>query len=85
MQRAQVVDDEAEVVDRAVTLVARRLGVQVQSSGSDPHEDVAGSAEVAVETDDAPQRLAIPGHGRVEVAAEEMGVVEVDHVGVRRR
>ena len=64
------------MVDRAAPCVARRLVVEVQPAAADAHEDVAGAGERPVVDHLAAQHVAPPGDGRVDVAGEEVDVVE---------
>jgi len=71
------------VVHCALPLVARRLIVEVQASGSYTQEYIARTAEVAVKGDLCAQHIAPPGNGGVDVGTKKMGVVDVFGHGIQ--
>ena len=56
---------------------ARRLVVEVQAAAPHLHERIAGPAELAIEGHHAPELLAPPRNGRVDIRREQMHMMQV--------
>ena len=77
MQGAQVAGLDPDVVPGPAGRSTRGLIVDIEPAGADLHEHVAGAAEVAVEDHLAAELLAPPRDRGVDVAREDVDVVQV--------
>ena len=68
----------SEVMDGSTPSIFRGLIVDVQATGADADEDVAGASQHLVKEHFRAQMPAPPGQRRIDVRGEEMGVMKVD-------
>jgi hypothetical protein len=79
-QTDELVGANFYMVDGAFAIIARRLRVKMNATCADPHEYVAGPAEIAVVVYFGIERALVPCNCTVvEIVREQMNVVQMYH------